>query len=140
MTTPMFVVDSFTNKAFSGNPAAVCLIESYIDQHDPNVENFLSYPSTLLQKIAKEVSFDTECEPYVSRSQMNLSETAFVWPKKIRDIQGDLSSSTTHYDLRWFTPTVEGDIDRSFARTHGKSSSLRSRHAGHSECLIQRVG
>ncbi|PRP86196.1 phenazine biosynthesis-like domain-containing protein [Planoprotostelium fungivorum] len=92
MTTPMFVVDSFTNKAFSGNPAAVCLIESYIDQHDPNVENFLSYPSTLLQKIAKE---------------MNLSETAFVWPKKIRDIQGDLSSSTTHYDLRWFTPTVE---------------------------------
>ncbi len=50
-----FTVDAFTDKMFSGNPAAVCLMENEIDD-------------ALMQNIAAE---------------MNLSETAFV--KKIKD-------------------------------------------------------
>ncbi|NXL34358.1 PBLD protein, partial [Glaucidium brasilianum] len=50
MQIPIFTVDAFTNRPFSGNPAAVCLLENDL------VEN-------LHQKIATE---------------MNLSETAFI--------------------------------------------------------------
>lgn len=47
-------VDSFTNKIFSGNPAAVCVTENPLDEF-------------LMQKIAAEI---------------NLSETAFLYPKE----------------------------------------------------------
>ncbi|XP_028651796.1 phenazine biosynthesis-like domain-containing protein 1 [Erpetoichthys calabaricus] len=50
MSLPIFTVDAFTKSAFSGNPAAVCLLESEL-QDD------------IYQKIA---------------SEMNLSETAFI--------------------------------------------------------------
>ncbi len=49
---PIFVIDSFTDIAFKGNPAAVCILSSPL-------------PDGLQQKIAAE---------------MNLSETAFVLP------------------------------------------------------------
>ncbi len=48
---PLFQLDSFSNEAFRGNPAAVCLITE-------------EYEDTILQKIAAE---------------MNLSETAFIY-------------------------------------------------------------
>ena len=60
-------MDAFTNKKFSGNPAAVCLIEK-------------EESAELMQSIA---------------SEMNLSETAFVWRME------------KDFGLRWFTPTVE---------------------------------
>ncbi|NWZ12167.1 PBLD protein, partial [Agelaius phoeniceus] len=50
MQIPIFTVDAFTNRPFSGNPAAVCLLENDLDED-------------LHQKIAAE---------------MNLSETAFI--------------------------------------------------------------
>ncbi|XP_074881421.1 phenazine biosynthesis-like domain-containing protein isoform X3 [Buteo buteo] len=50
MQIPVFTVDAFTNQPFSGNPAAVCLLENDLDE-------------ALHQKIATE---------------MNLSETAFI--------------------------------------------------------------
>ncbi|NXV01893.1 PBLD protein, partial [Cettia cetti] len=50
MQIPIFTVDAFTNRPFSGNPAAVCLLENDLDED-------------LHQKIATE---------------MNLSETAFI--------------------------------------------------------------
>ncbi|NWU96807.1 PBLD protein, partial [Upupa epops] len=50
MQIPIYTVDAFTNRAFSGNPAAVCLLENDLDED-------------LHQKIATE---------------MNLSETAFI--------------------------------------------------------------
>ncbi|NWR67856.1 PBLD protein, partial [Bucorvus abyssinicus] len=50
MQIPIFTVDAFTNQPFSGNPAAVCLLENDLDED-------------LHQKIATE---------------MNLSETAFI--------------------------------------------------------------
>ena len=49
MTTQLYIVDSFTNKLFSGNPAAVCVLDEWV-------------PDEVLQKIAAE---------------NNLSETAF---------------------------------------------------------------
>jgi PhzF family phenazine biosynthesis protein len=50
----LYQVDAFTNKLFSGNPAAVCILDAWLDD-------------TLLQSIANE---------------NNLSETAFVVPNK----------------------------------------------------------
>lgn len=63
-------VDAFTDQPFSGNPAAVCVHPESLDE-------------SLMQAIALE---------------MNLSETAFLWP------QDD------GFRLRWFTPAVEVDL------------------------------
>jgi PhzF family phenazine biosynthesis protein len=62
------VIDAFTQKPFAGNPAAVCILR------EPRSDAWL-------QAIARE---------------MNLSETAFLWP---------LAQAT--YRLRWFTPKIE---------------------------------
>ncbi len=70
MSVPLIVVDAFTDKPFHGNPAAVCLLT------EPRDVDWM-------QAVAGE---------------MNLSETAFVWP-----IAGG-------YSLRWFTPTIEVDL------------------------------
>ncbi|TPE68869.1 PhzF family phenazine biosynthesis protein [Halalkalibacterium halodurans] len=52
MTTPIYVVDAFTNQAFKGNPAAVCVLPTSRDD-------------IWMQHVA---------------SEMNLSETAFLHP------------------------------------------------------------
>lgn len=67
MNQLLYVIDAFTNRPFAGNPAAVCLLK------EPADENWM-------QLVARE---------------MNLSETAFVYP-----IEGG-------WHLRWFTPKVE---------------------------------
>lgn len=70
MRIPYYQVDAFTSEAFSGNPAGVCVLESWL-------------PDELMQAIAAE---------------NNLAETAFYFPEK------------DHFQLRWFTPTVEVDL------------------------------
>jgi PhzF family phenazine biosynthesis protein len=60
-------VDAFTAKPFAGNPAAVCILKEAADEE-------------WMQNVARE---------------MNLSETAFLYP-----LEGEFS-------LRWFTPSVE---------------------------------
>lgn len=65
-----FQVDAFTAQPFAGNPAAVCLLA------EPGDEAWM-------QRVAAE---------------MNLSETAFLYPEK----EG--------WRLRWFTPAVEVDL------------------------------
>ncbi len=67
-------VDAFTDKPFAGNPAAVCVTQQPLEDD-------------LMQAIAAE---------------MNLSETAFLYP-----LQG---SSADGYSLRWFTPATEVDL------------------------------
>ena len=67
MTITLHVVDAFTDKPFSGNPAAVCVLQEPKD-------------AAWMQLVAGE---------------MNLSETAFLWP-----LEGG-------YNLRWFTPATE---------------------------------
>ena len=57
MKIPFFQVDAFSNKAFGGNPAAVCVLDSWLD-------------NDVLQNIAAE---------------NNLSETAFLVPRTSGD-------------------------------------------------------
>lgn len=64
---PLYQVDAFTDQAFRGNPAAVCPLDG------PENEDWM-------QAVAME---------------MNLSETAFLYPED------------NGYRLRWFTPATE---------------------------------
>jgi len=66
----LYQVDAFSEEKFRGNPAAVCLLETSAEE-------------SWMQAVAAE---------------MNLSETAFLWPQK------------DGFQLRWFTPTVEVDL------------------------------
>ena len=70
MSRVLHVVDAFTDKPFGGNPAAVCVLDVPADEG-------------WMKLVARE---------------MNLSETAFVWP-----VDGA-------YSLRWLTPNVEVKI------------------------------
>ena len=62
MKIPVYQIDAFTDKPFSGNPAAVCPLEDWI-------------PESTMQAIAAE---------------MNLSETAFFVPRRGTDGEYDL--------------------------------------------------
>jgi len=70
MRETIYQVDAFTIKPFTGNPAGVCILQSGADPQ-------------WMGNIARE---------------MNLSETAFLYP--IQD----------GYNLRWFTPATEVDL------------------------------
>ena len=70
MDEEIFQVDAFTDTPFKGNPAAVCVLNIPRDE-------------AWMQNVA---------------SEMNLSETAFVYKKD--DV----------FNLRWFTPVVEVDL------------------------------
>ena len=70
MPVPLYVVDAFADRPFAGNPAAVCPLDG-------------PRPEEWLRNVAME---------------MNLSETAFVWP------EGD------NFRLRWLTPAIEVDL------------------------------
>lgn len=72
MSARIIQVDAFTNRPFKGNPAAVCLLEG-------------PAPNRWMQDVA---------------SEMNLSETAFVYPLQPGGV----------FNLRWFTPSVEVDL------------------------------
>jgi PhzF family phenazine biosynthesis protein len=67
MGQPIVQIDAFADKPFTGNPAGVCLLDG------PREEQWM-------QLVARE---------------MNLSETAFLYP------------TDDGYNLRWFTPSVE---------------------------------
>lgn len=67
-------VDAFADRPFVGNPAAVCVLGEARD-------------AGWMQAVARE---------------MNLSETAFVWPEP--------GKGAGVYGLRWFTPGVEVDL------------------------------
>ena len=73
MPLPIYTVDAFTDRPFRGNPAAVCVFSA----NDPVDQPWM----------------------HAVAAEMNLSETAFVWPR------GDGA-----FELRWFTPTVEVDL------------------------------
>ncbi|MEM9411647.1 MAG: PhzF family phenazine biosynthesis protein [Planctomycetota bacterium] len=70
MAIRIFQVDAFCEKPFTGNPACVCLMQD-------------EKPDSWLQAVAAE---------------MNLSETAFLWPRENR------------YQIRWFTPACEANL------------------------------
>ena len=67
MSRLIFTVDAFAEQPFTGNPAAVCPLDA------PAAEGWMQHVA----------------------AEMNLSETAFLWPE------------ADAFRLRWFTPTVE---------------------------------
>jgi PhzF family phenazine biosynthesis protein len=71
------VVDAFTDSAFKGNPAAVCLLEEERDDK-------------WLQAVATE---------------FNISETCYL--TRINDLESDILDSIPRFRLRWFTPVAE---------------------------------
>lgn len=100
MPTPIFQVDAFTDKLFSGNPAAVVLLDKQQD-------------SAWMQAVARE---------------MNLSETAFVHPQQDGyhlqwftplveiDLCGHATLATAH--ILWQTGLVkDGETIRFFTRS-----------------------
>ncbi|MEZ5528514.1 MAG: PhzF family phenazine biosynthesis protein [Porticoccaceae bacterium] len=95
MEIPLYQIDAFADRPFSGNPAAVCPLNQWL-------------PDETLQAIAAE---------------NNLSETAFFVPLAGHDSPNsdnpDSNSpendsldkdSPAHFQLRWFTPTTEVDL------------------------------
>ena len=70
MAQQILQIDAFTREPFSGNPAGVCVMEGPADER-------------WMQRVAAE---------------MNLSETAFLYPEE------------REFNLRWFTPTTEVDL------------------------------
>ncbi|MFI6644202.1 PhzF family phenazine biosynthesis protein [Streptomyces sp. NPDC050504] len=78
------IVDAFTDRPFSGNPAGVLLLDAFPADH-------------WLQKVAAEV---------------NLSETAFAHPLPPGAAPGGdgVPDGGEDWALRWFTPTTEVDM------------------------------
>ena len=77
----IFTVDSFSDRPFAGNPAAVCLVRGAVADR---------LNETLMTRIAAEI---------------NLSETAFVVEEEGRKFE-----TSSEFSLRWFTPTCEVDL------------------------------
>ena len=82
MNLELFIVDSFSDEPFAGNPAAVCLIRKEVAK---------SLDDATMMKIAAE---------------MNLSETAFV----VEDAAVAKFETGSEFSLRWFTPTCEVNL------------------------------
>jgi PhzF family phenazine biosynthesis protein len=78
--TAIFQVDSFSDRLFAGNPAAVVPLDG---PREPG----------WMQSVAAE---------------MNLSETAFLVPRP--GAGAAAAGAADGWDLRWFTPTVEVDL------------------------------
>ena len=109
MDIPVYQVDAFTNRPFTGNPAAVCLLPEDRDEH-------------WMQAVAAE---------------MNLSETAFLlhqddgyrlrWftPKVEVDLCGHATLASAH--VLWSEGRVPRERDIHF---HTNSGLLKARHRG----------
>jgi len=87
MPTPVAQVDAFADAPFSGNPAAVCVLEADHPRRDE---------ADWMQRVAEE---------------MNLSETAFVEPIDDAAVAESASSGAgSRWKLRWFTPAAEVEL------------------------------
>ena len=79
MKLTVYQIDAFTNKLFSGNPAAVIPLKKWIDE-----------------KLMQDISMEN-----------NLSETVFFVPVNNVQHEGKISISKPEFEIRWFTPAVE---------------------------------
>lgn len=76
VTLPLYIVDSFTQKAFAGNPAAVCLISS---KHDLSDET--------MQKIAAEMNLSTTAFVITSNDFSTDSKFYLRWFTPVKEIE-----------------------------------------------------
>ena len=85
MPHPLYLVDAFTlgpNRPFTGNPAAVCVLDGEAD-------------AAWMQAVAAE---------------MNLSETAFLHPDPPSAAATPGPAAVRCWHLRWFTPAAEVEL------------------------------
>ena len=81
MSVPLYIVDAFAKKPYTGNPASVCLLLDDTKSNEMSTDDYLRISS-----------------------EMNHSETCFIeYLPKSHPKYG----TPNHYGLRWFTPTVE---------------------------------
>jgi PhzF family phenazine biosynthesis protein len=115
MPTPLYIVDAFTDRPFSGNPAAVCLLASG------------AWDETWMQAVARE---------------MNLSETAFVRPRAGSDsydlrwftpaVEVDLCGHATlaAAHVLWESESLPVQVE---ARFHTRSGVLTASRAANNQ-------
>jgi PhzF family phenazine biosynthesis protein len=82
MAQPIYQVDAFTDKPFSGNPAGVCILPKKTSEE-------------WMKAVARE---------------MNLSETAFLLPQEDTSKETQAGKGQLWFNLRWFTPVTEVDL------------------------------
>src|SRR5271154_6444497 len=81
MSIPLYIVDAFTtgnNDSFTGNPAAVCLLEYDVRDNYLNVEFCILYKNTSANNLILPQDDIPDAEKQKIAMEMNLSETAFV--------------------------------------------------------------
>jgi PhzF family phenazine biosynthesis protein len=96
MAVPLTIVDSFTDRAFAGNPAGVCLLEAAADE-------------AWMQVVAAEV---------------NLAETAFVVPRADGDHDLRWFTPTTEVDLCGHATLASAHVLGGTCRFHTRSGVL----------------
>ena len=96
MPVPLFVVDAFTDQPFTGNPAAVCLLE-------------VPAPEDWMQAVAAEV---------------NLSETAFLVPRPDGDHDLRWFTPSIEIDLCGHATLASAHVLGGFGRFHTRSGLL----------------
>jgi predicted PhzF superfamily epimerase YddE/YHI9 len=96
MTVPITVVDAFTDVAFTGNPAAVCLLEE-------------AAPDGWMQSVAAE---------------MNLAETAFLVPRSAGEWDLRWFTPTLEVDLCGHATLAATHVLATAARFHTRSGVL----------------
>eukprot|EP00948_MAST-09A_sp_MAST-9A-sp1_P001732 g1732.t1 len=109
---PVYTVDSFTSRAFSGNPAGVVLLNPSLCEslffHAPDVNKANSTDNT--NDDDEELIIEERFRSFAQKiaSEINLSETGFLRPTK-EDLQTPNWSWTnaSRFRLNWFTPTTE---------------------------------
>src|SRR4051794_11606485 len=102
MPVPLFVVDAFTDRPFSGNPAAVCLLEA------PATEDWM-------QAVAAEV---------------NLAETAFLVPRADGDHDLRWFTPTVEVDLCGHATLASAHVLGGANRFHTRSGVLTCEASG----------
>jgi predicted PhzF superfamily epimerase YddE/YHI9 len=96
MGTPLTIVDSFTDRAFAGNPAGVCRLDAPADE-------------AWMQAVAAEV---------------NLAETAFVSPRADGDLDLRWFTPTTEVDLCGHATLASAQVLGGTCRFHTRSGVL----------------
>eukprot|EP01135_Chromosphaera_perkinsii_P011119 Nk52_evm28s2340 gene=Nk52_evmTU28s2340 len=99
----LFQVDSFADEPFAGNPAAVCYVSGKATsegagQMEMEMEDLCKWTGMILS--AEKMR--------AIAAEMNLSETAFVFPLTSRS--EDSGALGNEFGLRWFTPTKEVNL------------------------------
>ncbi|GBG28311.1 Phenazine biosynthesis-like domain-containing protein [Hondaea fermentalgiana] len=109
--TRIVCANAFNNpeKAFSGNPAAVCVLPFRTRSLEPGASK--SFPTDGFSFVDNEsgapLRTEDSCEVFMKAvgNQMNLSETAFL-----RDLGAEEDGKTRRFEIRWKTPDGEVDL------------------------------